>query len=140
MGQVAYPQATELLITADSGGSNGYRLRLWKWELQRLADDTHLAISVCHFPPSTSKWNKIEHRLFSFISRNWRGKPLVSHAVIVNLIASTTTQEGLKVQCELDTNSYLKGIKVSDEELACINLQRNSFHGEWNYTISPHST
>jgi transposase len=140
MGQVAYPQATELLITADSGGSNGYRLRLWKRELQRLADDTHLAISVCHFPPSTSKWNKIEHRLFSFISRNWRGKPLVSHAVIVNLIASTTTQEGLKVQCELDTNSYPKGIKVSDEELARINLQRDSFHGEWNYTISPHPT
>jgi hypothetical protein len=136
----AYPQATELLVTADSGGSNGYRLRLWKRELQRLADDTHLAISVCHFPPSTSKWNKIEHRLFSFISRNWRGKPLVSHAVIVNLIASTTTKEGLKVQCELDTNSYPKGIKVSDEELACINLQRDSFHGEWNYTISPHST
>jgi hypothetical protein len=109
----AYPQATELLVTADSGGSNGYRLRLWKRELQRLADDTHLAISVCHFPPSTSKWNKIEHRLFSFISRNWRGKPLVSHAVIVNLIASTTTKEGLKVQCELDTNSYPKELLVN---------------------------
>ena len=137
MGEVRYPEAKQLLITADSGGSNGYRTRLWKLELQKLADETGLAISVCHLPPGTSKWNKIEHRLFSFISQNWRGKPLVSHEVIVNLIAATTTREGLRVQCQLDTKSYPTGIKVSDKEIASINIQRDSFHGEWNYTISP---
>jgi transposase len=137
MGEGRYPEAKQLLITADSGGSNGYRTRLWKLELQKLADETGLAISVCHLPPGTSKWNKIEHRLFSFISQNWRGKPLVSHEVIVNLIAATTTREGLRVQCQLDTNSYPTGIKVSDEEMAGINIQRDSFHGDWNYTISP---
>lgn len=137
MGEGRYPRAKQLLITADSGGSNGYRTRLWKLELQKLADETGLAISVCHFPPGTSKWNKIEHRLFSFITQNWRGKPLVSHEVIVNLIAATTTREGLRVQCQLDTKSYPKGIKVSDQEMASINILRDSFHGEWNYTISP---
>lgn len=137
MGESRYPGAKQLLITADSGGSNGYRIRLWKVELQKLADETGLAISVCHLPPGTSKWNKIEHRLFSFITQNWRGKPLVSHAVIVNLIAATTTREGLRVQCQLDTKSYPTGIKVSNQEMASINIQRDSFHGEWNYTISP---
>ncbi|MDI6786067.1 MAG: ISAzo13 family transposase, partial [bacterium] len=126
-----------LLITDDSGGSNGYRVRLWKLQLQKLANETGLSISVCHLPPGTSKWNKIEHRLFSFISQNWRGKPLVSHEVIVNLITATTTKKGLHVQCQIDTNSYPKGIKVLDEEMASINIQKDSFHGEWNYTISP---
>jgi transposase len=137
MGHARYPHATQLLITADGGGSNGYRLRLWKRELQHLANETHLAVSVCHFPPGTSKWNKIEHRLFSFISQNWRGKPLVSHEVIVNLIASTSNKTGLTVQCQLDTNAYPKGVKVSDEEMASLNIQRDSFHGEWNYTLLP---
>jgi hypothetical protein len=112
-------------------------VRLWKAELQRLADETWLEIAVCHFPPGTSKWNKIEHRLFSFISQNWRGKPLVSHEAIVNLIAATTTKTGLKVTCELDQNIYPSGIKVSKKEMEEINLRRDSFHGEWNYTISP---
>jgi transposase len=137
MGEERYPEAKQLLITADSGGSNGYRTKLWKLELQKLANETGLSISVSHLPPGTSKWNKIEHRLFSFISQNWRGKPLVSHAVIVNLIAATTTTEGLRVQCQLDTKSYPTGIKVSDKEMASVNIQRDSFHGEWNYTISP---
>ena len=137
MGVGRYPEAKQLLITADGGGSNGYRTRLWKLELQKLADETGLTISVCHLPPGTSKWNKIEHRLFSFISQNWRGKPLVSHEVIVNLIAATTTREGLRVQCQLDTKSYPTGIRVSDKEMASINIQRDLFHGEWNYTISP---
>ena len=137
MGHASYPHAAQLLITADGGGSNGYRLRLWKRELQRLANETHLAISVCHFPPGTSKWNKIEHRLFSFISQNWRGKPLVSHEVIVNWIASTSNKTGLTVECQLDTNAYPKGVKVSDGEMASLNIQRDSFHGEWNYTILP---
>jgi transposase len=137
MGQSRYAGAQRLLITADGGGSNGARIRLWKVELQKLADETGLAISVCHLPPGTSKWNKIEHRLFSFISQNWRGKPLISHAVIVNLIAATTTKTGLKVECALDTQSYPTGIVVSDEELAQVNLQRADFHGEWNYTILP---
>jgi hypothetical protein len=136
MGEGRYPKAKQLLIAADSGGSNGYRIKLWKLELQKLADETGLSISVCHLPPGTSKWNKIEHRLFSFISQNWRGKPLVSHEVIVNLIAATTTREGLRVQCQLDTKSYAAGIKVSDKEMASINIERDSFHGEWNYTIS----
>ncbi len=140
MGKQIYPKAKHLLITADSGGSNGYRIRLWKLELQKIANETGLSISVCHLPPGTSKWNKIEHRLFSFISQNWRGKPLVSHEVIVNLIAATTTKNGLQIQCELDINPYPKGIKVSDEELAKINIQRDSFQGEWNHTISPACT
>ena len=137
MGQPRYPNAQRLLITADGGGSNGSRLRLWKIELQKLADETGLEIAVCHLPPGTSKWNKIEHRLFSFISQNWRGKPLISHEVIVNLIAATTTKTGLKVRCQLDTQSYPKGIVVSDDELAQVNLQPADFHGEWNYAISP---
>jgi hypothetical protein len=137
MGIEAYPQADELLITADGGGSNGYRVKLWKLELQKLADETGLSISVCHLPPGTSKWNKIEHRLFSFITQNWRGKPLISHEVIVNLIAATQTKTGLKVRCVLDTNTYPKGITVSDEDLANINITRHDFHGEWNYTIRP---
>jgi hypothetical protein len=139
MGQARYPKATRLMITADGGGSNGARVRLWKLELQRLADELGLAITVCHLPPGTSKWNKIEHRLFSFITQNWRGKPLISHQVIVQLIAATTTRTGLKVRCELDPNSYPAGIKVADADFDCINLQRHDFHGEWNYTISPRS-
>ncbi len=137
MGHERYPEAKQLLITADGGGSNGYRVRLWKLELQKLADETGLSISVSHLPPGTSKWNNIEHRLFSFITQNWRGKPLVTHEVIVNLIAATSTKKGLQVRCQLDTNSYPKGIKVSDEVMGNINIQRDSFHGEWNYTISP---
>jgi len=137
MGSDTYPDAHRLLITADCGGSNGYRVRLWKVELQRLADETGLTIGVCHLPPGTSKWNKIEHRLFSFITQNWRGKPLVSHEVIVNLIAATVTRSGLRVRCEIDRNIYEKGIKVRDEELAAVNLQADPFHGEWNYAIAP---
>jgi transposase len=138
-GWERYQQAQCLLITADGGGSNGSRTRLWKRELQALADETGLAITVCHFPPGTSKWNKIEHRLFAFISQNWRGKPLVSYAVILSLIAATTTTTGLTVTSYLDTNTYPAGIKVSDEEMAAIRLQRAAFHGEWNYTILPHA-
>jgi transposase len=140
MGHERYPHARRLLITADSGGSNGYRVRLWKIELQELANETGLSISVCHFPPGTSKWNKIEHRLFSFISQNWRGKPLVSHEVIINLIAATTTKKGLRIECEIDTNSYPKGVKVTDTQMQSINIDRDSFHGEWNYTISQKNT
>ena len=139
MGKNNYPEAKKLLITADGGGSNGYRIRLWKVELQKLADETGLVISVCHFPPGTSKWNKIEHRLFAFITQNWRGKPLISHEVIVNLIAATTTRKGLCVQCKLDTNQYPVGIKVPDEEMGLVNIIKDKFHGEWNYTISPRS-
>ena len=135
MGQSLYPHAKQLLITADSGGSNGSRVRLWKLELQKLADETRMEISVCHLPPGTSKWNKIEHRLFSYISQNWRGKPLISHQVIVNLIAQTTTRTGLKVRCELDRNAYPKGIKISDKQMEEIQLDRHDFHGDWNYTI-----
>jgi transposase len=138
MGSEAYPKASRLLITADGGGSNGARVRLWKLELQKLADQTGLEISICHLPPGTSKWNKIEHRLFSFISQNWRGKPLVSHQVIVNLISATTTKTGLRVRAEIDPGKYPKGIKVSDEEVASIRIARDEFHGEWNYTILPH--
>jgi transposase len=137
MGRETYPDARQLLITADSGGSNGSRVRLWKLELQKLSDETGLEISVCHFPPGTSKWNKIEHRLFSFITKNWRGKPLVSHEVIVNLIAATTTRTGLRVQSQLDTGKYPKGIKVGKQEFATIQLRPDPFHGEWNYTIAP---
>jgi hypothetical protein len=137
MGTQAYPEARKLLITADSGGSNGARVRLWKTELQKLADETGLEISVCHLPPGTSKWNKIEHRLFSFISQNWRGKPLVSHQVIVNLIAATTTRTGLRVRAELDPGKYPKGVRISDKEVAAIRLERDQFRGEWNYTILP---
>ncbi len=136
-GCTAYPGATELLITADCGGSNGYRTRLWKLELQGLADEVGFPISVCHLPPGTSKWNKIEHRLFSFISMNWRGKPLVSLDVIIKMIAATTTAAGLVVHCELDENVYEKGRKVTDAEMAAINLAVDEFHGEWNYTIQP---
>jgi hypothetical protein len=137
MGQSVYPHATTLLITADCGGSNGYRVRLWKLELQRLADETGLVLNVCHFPPGTSKWTKIEHRLFSFITQNWRGKPLTSYQVIVDMIAATTTTKGLTVRSRLDENKYEKGRKVSDKEMATVNLMPNAFHGEWNYTILP---
>ena len=137
MGYAVYPKATRLLITADAGGSNGYRLRLWKLELQKLADETGLEIAVCHFPPGTSKWNKIEHRLFSAITQNWRGKPLVSHEVVVNLIGATTTETGLKVKSELDTNQYPAGRIVSDDELSTIHIRRDSFHGDWNYALLP---
>jgi hypothetical protein len=138
VGQARYGLSSRLLITADGGGSNGSRVRLWKLELQRLADETGLRISVCHFPPGTSKWNKIEHRLFSFITQNWRGKPLVSYAVILSLIAATTTATGLTVESVLDTTLYARGRKVTDEDLATIQIERDEFHGEWNYTISPH--
>ena len=138
MGQPAYPEAKRLLITADAGGSNGSRLRLWKVELQKLANETGLRIAVCHFPPGTSKWNKIEHRLFSYISQNWRGKPLRSFETIVSLIAATTTTTGLAVHAELDRQSYRAGIKVSDKELALVNLKRDKFHGDWNYEVRPH--
>lgn len=140
MGSLRYPQAHDLLITADGGGSNGSRCRLWKVALQELALDLGLAIWVSHFPPGTSKWNKIEHRLFSYITQNWRGRPLVSHEVIVNLIANTATQHGLIVQAELDTGTYPTGITVSDNLLANVNLTPATFHGDWNYTIAPAST
>jgi hypothetical protein len=137
MGSPLYPDVKELLITADGGGSNGSRVRLWKLELQQLSDELGIPIRVSHFPPGTSKWNKIEHRLFSHISMNWRGQPLVSHEVIVNLIAATTTRKGLQVRAELDSKPYPKGIKVTDEEFAAIRIVRDEFHGEWNYTILP---
>ncbi len=137
LGRSEYPEAKRLLISADGGGSNGSRVRLWKWELQQLADETGLAITVCHLPPGTSKWNKIEHRLFAWISQNWRGKPLVSYAVILTLIAATTTEAGLTVQCQLDTNSYPVGRKVSDEDMATLFIVPDAFHGEWNYTLFP---
>jgi len=137
MGSKRFPRARELLITADGGGSNSYRSRLWKVALQGLADRLELQLKVCHFPPGTSKWNKIEHRLFSYITSNWRGQPLVSHEAIVNLIASTTTTTGLIVQAALDTNVYETGLKVSDEEMARLRLRPADFHGEWNYTIAP---
>jgi Rhodopirellula transposase DDE domain len=137
LGRSRYPAAQRLLITADCGGSNGNRVRLWKRELQILADEIGLAITVAHLPPGTSKWNRIEHRLFAFITQNWRGKPLLTHKVIVQLIASTTTKTGLTVQCRLDCNKYAKGIKISDEEMAKLNITRADFHGEWNYTIKP---
>ncbi len=137
MGCHGYPTAQQLLITADGGGSNGYRVRLWKVALQRLANEVGLTLQVCHFPPGTSKWNKIEHRMFSFISLNWRGKPLISHEVVVNLIGNTTNQKGLRIQAELDTAAYPTGLKVTDEDFSKINLQPAPFHGEWNYAIAP---
>jgi hypothetical protein len=137
MGHPTYPEATRLLINADGGGSNGSRVRLWKAELQKLADDTGLEITVCHFPPGTSKWNKIEHRLFSYISQNWCGRPLITHEVIVSLIGATTTHTGLRVQCEIDRKAYPKGLKIADEDFAQLSLNRHEFHGEWNYTIRP---
>jgi hypothetical protein len=136
LGKSVYPNATSLQITADGGGSNGSRTRLWKTELQRLADHTGLQIRVCHFPPGTSKWNKIEHRLFSFISKNWRGQPLISYQVIISLIAATTTTSGLNVYARLDENEYPK-VQVSDQQLAAVNLTPAAFHPEWNYTINP---
>jgi Rhodopirellula transposase DDE domain len=137
MGKRRHPKARRLMISADGGGSNGHRVRLWKVELQKLADQLGLAITVCHLPPGTSKWNKIEHRLFSFITINWRGKPLRSYRTIVQLIAATTTDAGLTVRAELDDKKYPKGVKVSDAQLAAVNLSRHDFHGDWNYTISP---
>lgn len=140
MGVQRYPDARSLLITADGGGSNGYRLRLWKLELQGLVDELGFPITVCHLPPGTSKWNKIEHRLFSFITKNWRGKPLVTHQVIVNLIAATTTTTGLTVRSRIDDRIYPKGRKVSDKQLALVNLEPHDFHGEWNYSVHPTTT
>ena len=137
MGSRVYPQARSLLVTADGGGSNGSRCRLWKVELQRLASETGLRISVCHFPPGTSKWNKIEHRMFCHITQNWRGRPLTSRAVVVNLIGSTRTSTGLEIHSELDENEYPTGMKVTDEQLGGVRMKKNRFHGEWNYTILP---
>lgn len=137
LGQPLYPHATSLLISADGGGSNGYRVRLWKVELQHLADEIQIPIVVCHLPPGTSKWNKIEHRLFSFITQNWRGKPLVTHQVIVDLISATTTRKGLQVHSRLDETHYQTNRRVSDKQLENVNLQPDSWHGEWNYTIHP---
>jgi hypothetical protein len=137
MGKESYPDATKLLITADGGGSNGSRVRLWKTELQRFADETGLEISVCHFPPGTSKWNKIEHRMFSYISQNWRGRPLVSIETIVNLIGATKTKKGLVIKTSVDTNQYAKGTKITDDEIQALALERDDFHGEWNYTLHP---
>ena len=136
-GRRLYPAAQDILITADGGGSNGSRLRLWKLELQTLADETGLSISVCHFPPGTSKWNKIEHRLFSFVSSNWRGQPLLDYETIVKLISRTATAKGLKVTCRLDRRKYPTGRKVTDDEMQGVNLERHKFHGDWNYTIRP---
>ena len=137
MGYARYSELDHLLITADCGGSNGYRTRLWKLELQRLSDEIDVPITVCHYPAGTSKWNKIEHRLFSFITLNWRGKPLRTYETVVQLIAATTTEAGLEVRCHLDEEQYEKGRKVSDEELAAVNIRGHRFHPEWNYTISP---
>jgi len=137
MGTKRYPAARELLITADGGGSNGSRCRLWKVALQDLAVQLQMPIHVCHFPPGTSKWNKIEHRMFCHITQNWRGRPLVNHEVIVQLIANTSTKAGLKIQAELDAGSYPAGIKITDAELAALNLKRANFHGDWNYTLLP---
>ena len=140
MGHPLYPRAGEVLICADSGGSNGYRIRLWKLELQRWADETGLDVTVCHYPPGTSKWNKIEHRLFSHITMNWRGRPLVSYQVVVNLIGATTTRAGLRVQADLDTDFYPTKVKVTDKQLATVDLHPHRFHGEWNYTIKHRRT
>jgi hypothetical protein len=139
MGRPAYGTIPKLLITADAGGSNGSRLRLWKWELQKFANRSGISITVCHFPPGTSKWNKIEHRLFSHIAMNWRGKPLVSLATIVSLIGSTRTAAGLRVRSEIDKGSYPSGVVITDEQMASLNLERHRFHGDWNYTLHPRS-
>ena len=139
-GRHLYAKARTLLITADAGGSNGSRLRLWKWELQKFADETGRALFVCHFPPGTSKWNKVEHRLFSFISSNWRGKPLRDYETIVNLIARTTTAKGLKATCRLDRRKYATGRRISDEQMRTVNVERHRFHGDWNYVIRPRRT
>ena len=140
MGRFAYPETNSIYITADSGGSNGVRVKLWKVKLQELSNELGLTLKISHFPSGTSKWNKIEHRLFSFISKNWRGKPLVSLAVIVDLISATTTETGLTVKCVVDQNEYKKGIEVSNEELEKVNLLKDDFHGEWNYSIAPRLT
>jgi hypothetical protein len=140
MGQPLYPDTTRLLVTADTGGSNGSRLRLWKWELQKLADETGLEIAVCHFPPGTSKRTKIEHRLFAAITQNWRGKPLVSHETVVNLIAATTTRTGLRVRSERDVGDYRAGIRMSDADMKTLYHQPDAFHGEWNYSLLPRLT
>jgi Rhodopirellula transposase DDE domain len=137
LGKTRYPDATTLTITADSGGSNNPSTRLWRWELQRLADETGLRIRACHFPPGTSKWNKIEHRMFSFMSLNWRGRPLESVQMIINLIAATTTNTGLKLYAQLDDRNYQRGVEVTDEQLATVHITRHAFHGDWNYTITP---
>ena len=136
LGRPRYRKARRLLVTADSGGSNSARNRLWKVELQQLADQTGLVLEVCHYPPGTSKWNKIEHRLFCHITRNWRGRPLLDHAVVVNLIGSTQTRTGLRVEAELDTHIYENGIKVTDQEMESLRLKRDKFHGDWNYAIN----
>lgn len=136
-GRRLYPKAAQIVITADAGGSNGWRVRLWKWELQQLADDTGRSLAVCHFPPGTSKWNKVEHRLFSFISSNWRGEPLRDYETIVNLIARTTTATGLKVICRLDRRKYPKGREISDDQITRLHIERDRFHGDWNYVIKP---
>ena len=137
MGQARYPQGSSLLITVDGGGSNGSTVRLWKRELQAFADETELAVTVCHYPPGTSKWNKIEHKMFCFITQNWRGKPLTSRMAVVELIGSTTTTKGLTIRCELDTRLYEKAIKVTETEMNGLNIERHEFHPEWNYTIRP---
>ncbi len=137
MGEQTYPGARRLLITADGGGSNGHRVRLWRMELQKLADELKMTIQVCHFPPGTSKWNKIEHRMFCHITANWRGRPLISRQVVVSLIGNTTTKEGLHIKAALDENSYAKGIKITDAELATLAIERDEFHGEWNYRLLP---
>ncbi len=137
MGEATYPSVRRLLITADGGGSNGHRVRLWRMELQKLADELKMTIQVCHFPPGTSKWNKIEHRMFCHITANWRGRPLISRQVVVNLIGNTTTKEGLHIKAALDENSYAKGIKITDAELATLAIERDEFHGEWNYRLLP---
>jgi hypothetical protein len=136
MGRDRFPNATRLLVTADGGGSNGHRVRLWKVELSKLAAETGLEITVCHYPPGTSKWNRIEHKMWSFISMNWRGRPLVSYRTIIELISATTTASGLTIRAEIDPNTYEKGVKVTDEELAAVPLRRHDFHGDWNYTIA----
>jgi hypothetical protein len=137
MGQALYPEAEELMITADCGGSNSYRTKLWKWELQQLANELDLRLNICHFPPGTSKWNKVEHRLFSQITENWRGRPLVSREVVVNLIANTKTSTGLRVNAAIDEGKYPTGIQVSQEQLGSILIEHDTFHGEWNYQILP---
>jgi hypothetical protein len=137
MGRRVYPDTTALLITADAGGSNGPRVRLWKWELQQFANRTGLTITVCHYPPGTSKWNKIEHRLFSYITTNWRGQPLVDLVTIVSLIGDTTTATGLRVRSEVDRGRYPQGVAITDQQMAQVQLEPHTFHGDWNYTIRP---